>query len=362
MPKKQEKKLEQESEQEEKPEKEPEQEKEEIKEEPVKEEKPNEEPKQEDSFKIKDLAGVGPTSLKKLKDAGYSDLMALAIANPLTVVEQVEIGEGTARKIIIEARKKLKMSFVTGVDVLEKEKTVGRITTGSKALDSLLGGGVETQSITEFYGKFSVSKTQVAFQLAVNAQLPVEKGGLGGDVIFIDTEATFKPMRVIQIAKSMGLDEQEVLKNIKVARAYSSDHQVLLIDKIPELIEKENLNVKLIIIDSLTGLFRADYVGRGTLAGRQQKLNVLVHALQRLGDRYNAAIYVTNQVMAKPDTFFGDPTKPIGGHVLAHASGARVYVRKAKGEKRIARLMDSAYLPDREIVFAVTESGIGDAE
>jgi DNA repair protein RadA len=314
------------------------------------------------AMKIEDIPGVGPTTTKKLKEAGYNDFMGLALINPSALAEQVEIGEPTARKIINTVRSKLKMTFISGIDVLEKEKDIGQITTGSKALDALIGGGVETQAITEGFGKFGVSKTQIAFQLAVNVQFPKDKGGLGAQVIFIDTEGTFKPMRVMQIAKAKGLDPNEVLKNIKVGRAYSSDHQLLLVEKIPEIIEKEKLNVKLIIIDSLTGLFRSDYVGRGTLAERQQKLNVLMHTLQRLSDRYNAAIYVTNQVMARPDTFFGDPTQPIGGHVVGHAATYRLYLRKAKGDKRIARLIDSPNLPDGETVFRITESGVEDAE
>lgn len=316
----------------------------------------------EKGMKIEDIPGVGPTTTKKLKEAGYTDFIGLALVNPSALAAQVDIGEPTARKIINTVRSKLKMTFITGVDMLEKQKNIGQITTGSKALDALIGGGVETQAITEGFGKFGVSKTQIAFQLAINAQLPKEKGGLGGHVIFIDTEGTFKPMRIMQIAKEKGLDPDKILKNIRVGRAYSSDHQLLLVEKIPEIIEKENLNVKLIIIDSLTGLFRSDYIGRGTLAERQQKLNVLMHTLQRLSDRYNAAIYVTNQVMARPDTFFGDPTQPIGGHVVGHAATYRLYLRKAKGDKRIARLIDSPNLPDGETVFRITEKGVEDAE
>lgn len=159
--------------------------------------------------------------------------------------------------------------------------------------------------------------TQVGFQLAVNVQKPVEQGGLGGSVIFVDTEHTFRPERVAQVAEAAGLDTRQILNNIFVARAENSDHQMLLIDKAEETILKNN--VKLIIIDSITSQFRADYVGRGALGDRQQKLNKHVHTLQKLADKYNLAVYVTNQVMDDPGMLFGDPTKPIGGHVLAHA-------------------------------------------
>ncbi|MEM3654882.1 MAG: DNA repair and recombination protein RadA [Candidatus Micrarchaeia archaeon] len=200
--------------------------------------------------------------------------------------------------------------------------------------------------------------TQVGFQLAVNVQKPEGQGGLGGKVLFIDSEATFRPERIRQIAEAQGMDPDQVLKNIHVARAMNSDHQILLIEKADELIKKEN--IKLIIVDSLTSQFRSDYVGRGALGERQQKLNRHIRALQRLADTYNVAVYITNQVMDNPAILFGDPTTPIGGHVLAHQSTYRVYVRRGKEEKRIARLIDSPNMPEGECVFKVTPEGIRD--
>ncbi|MDD5337068.1 MAG: DNA repair and recombination protein RadA, partial [Candidatus ainarchaeum sp.] len=200
--------------------------------------------------------------------------------------------------------------------------------------------------------------SQVAFQLAVNVQRPRDQGGLGGKAIFIDTESTFRPERIVQIAEAQGMNPEEVLKNIYTQRAENSDHQMLLAERAEALI-KEN-NVKLLIVDSLTSHFRADYIGRGALSDRQQKLNKHIHLLQRLADNYNLAIYVTNQVMDNPAIMFGDPTTPIGGHVLAHAATYRVYVRKSKEDKRIARLVDSPNLPDGERIFKVTTEGLKD--
>jgi DNA repair protein RadA len=317
------------------------------------------EKEKDEELEIESLSGVGETTAKKLRDAGFNDLMAIATTPPTTLAEICEIGEATARKMIIEARKKLKMGFISGEEMLKKQGDILRITTGSKALDTLLGGGVPTQAITEAYGPFGASKTQLGFQLCVNVQLPREKGGLNASAVFIDTEATFRPMRIMEMAKAVGLEPKEALNKIKVARAYSSDHQILLAEKIPDLIN-EGIPIKLIVVDSLTALFRAEYIGRGTLADRQQKLNQHIHFLQRLADRYNLAIYVTNQVMAKPDIFFGDPTAPIGGHVLAHSSTYRIYLRKAKGDKRVARMIDSPDLPEGEVIFRITNEGIRD--
>ncbi len=220
---------------------------------------------------------------------------------------------------------------------------------------------VEVEDNHNFIGGFKpvlLHNSQLGFQLVVNAQRPPEQGGLGGGVLFVDSEATFRPDRIVQMAEAQGMDPQTVLKNIQVARAENSDHQIILLEKAEETIEKNN--IKLIVIDSLTSHFRSDYIGRGALSERQQKLNKHVHMLQKLAERYNLAVYVTNQVMDNPGILFGDPTTPIGGHVLAHMSTYRLYVRKSKDDKRIARLVDSPNLPEGEAVFRVTPGGLSD--
>ncbi len=325
------------------------------------EEKDDKKAVEPEDLKIEDLPGVGPKTAEKLIDAGFTDLMALATAPVAEVASAADIGDATARKIVNEARSRLNMNFLTGIELMEKNKTMGYITTGSKELDNLLGGkGIETQSITEFFGAFGSGKTQAGLQLAVNVQLPKSQGGLDGDVVWIDTENTFRARRVEELARHRGLDPKEVLSRIHVARAFSTDHQMLLAEKIPDLIEKDKRPIKLIVVDSLTSLFRAEYVGRGTLADRQQKLNKHLHLLQRLADRYNIAVFVTNQVIARPDVFFGDPTTAAGGHVIGHGCTYRIYLRKSRGDKRIARLIDSPCLPDGECIFRVTEKGIED--
>ncbi|MBU5678385.1 MAG: DNA repair and recombination protein RadA [Candidatus Aenigmatarchaeota archaeon] len=313
----------------------------------------------EEEKELLELPGVGPKAAEKLIKAGYRSLMSIATASAGEIAAACELGEATAQKIIDAARKKLKMGFETAETILEKRKRIYKITTGSKALDELLGGGIETQAITEAYGAFGSGKSQLAMQLAVNVQLPESEGGLEGACVFIDTESTFRPERIEQIAKALNLDAKNVLKNIYVGKAFNSDHQMLLAEKAKELIEEKN--VKLLIVDSLTSHFRADYSGRGELASRQQKLNRHLHTLQRIADTYNIAVYVTNQVMARPDVLFGDPTMAIGGHVVGHAAMFRLYLRKGKDNKRIARLIDSPYLPEGEAVFKIDEKGIRDA-
>jgi len=261
-------------------------------------------------------------------------------------------------KAQIVARNAMDMGFSTGSELVKKRTTIERLSTGAEDLDGLLGGGVETQSISEAYGAFGSGKSQIAMQLAVNVQLPKKDGGLNGDVVFIDTENTFRPERITQMAEARGINPKKILDRIMVARAYTSDHQMLLVDKVDELINRQGKNIRLVIVDSLMSLFRSEYAGRGTLAVRQQKLNRHLHALQRLADKHNLVVYVTNQVQSKPDVFFGNPTAAIGGHILGHASQFRVYLRRGKAGKRIARLVDSPCLPEGEAIFKITEKGI----
>jgi DNA repair protein RadA len=302
------------------------------------------EPKPE--IALEDLPGIGAATAEKLREAGYTDLMELAVASPGDVAEAAEIGTASAQKIIGEARRKADVGgFESGTSLLERRKKLGRVTTNSKALDELLGGGVETQAITEFSGEFGSGKTQLAHQIAVDIQLPPAQGGLEGEVVYIDTESTFRPERIVDMSKALGLDPAETLSHIHVARAFNSNHQMLLVQKAQELAREKR--IRLLVVDSLTAHFRAEYLGRAELAPRQQLLNKHLHELLRFGDTYNAAVVVTNQVSARPDILFGDPTRPIGGNIVAHAA-----------TYRIARLIDSPNLPEGEAVFSLSTEGI----
>lgn len=320
-----------------------------------------EEPKKTKEAKtktIEDLPGIGPTSADKLHEAGFKTLESIAVASTGELIDAAGIGEGTAKKAIISARNSLKMGYESADKIMKRREKITRLTTGSTELDNLIGGGLETQAITECYGKFGSGKSQLAFQLAVNVQLPIDKGGLNGPCLFVDTESTFRPERIVQIAEGLDLDPQKVLKNIFVSKAYNAEQQMLTSEKANEIVEEKN--IKLIIIDSLTSRFRSEYTGRGTLADRQQKLNKHMHTLLRWAELYNIPIYVTNQVMSNPALLFGDPTTPIGGNIVGHASAFRIYLRKSKGEKRIARLVDSPSMPEAECLFRVTEKGVHD--
>ena len=324
-------------------------------------EKEEEEKKDSGELKLTDLPGIGATTAAKLEESGYGDLMSLAVMTPADLSAIADMTEATARKAISAARKMLHLEFEDATEYLKKRESVVKITTNSNNLNALLGGGVETRAITEAYGAFGSGKSQLAHQLAVNVQLPAEKGGANGKAIWLDTESTFRPERIRQMCTALGLDFQKTLKNIFVARVFNSDHQILLVDKVIDLIKKGE-PIKLIIIDSITAHFRAEFTGRGQLADRQQKINKHLHNLMRLAESQNLAVYITNQVMADPAMMFGDPTKAVGGNILAHASTYRIYLRRGKKNSRIAKMIDSPNLPEGECVFFISENGLQDEE
>jgi DNA repair protein RadA len=253
----------------------------------------------------------------------------------------------------------LEKEFVTADSALEKRKAMLRCSTGSRALNELLLGGIETQAVTEFYGEFGSGKSQICHTLCARATQPVEAGGLDGGVIYIDTEGTFRPERLNQIARARALEPSHVLKNVAICKIYNSSHLELIVKDIGKYIN--DFKAKLVIIDSIISLHRAEFPGRGTLADRQQRLNSILHKLIRLSEIFNIAIVITNQVQSSPDTFFGDPTKAAGGNVLGHASTYRIYLKKS-GENRVARMIDSPYHPYSDARFTLNEKGADDLE
>ena len=342
------------------------------------------------STELQDLPGVGPATAEKLRDSGFDDFQGIAVASPGELSNTADIGESTAADIITAARDAADIGgFESGATVLERREQIGKLTWGVSEVDGLLGGGVETQSITEVYGEFGSGKSQVTHQLVVNVQLPREHGGLEGSAMFIDSEDTFRPERIDDMVRGLdneiiedtmvlhdvaGEDEADadddallealvsaILDKIRVAKAFNSNHQILLSERAQDIASEsqdDEFPIRILCVDSLTAHFRAEYVGRGELAERQQKLNKHLHDLMRVGDLNNTAVLVTNQVSANPDSFFGDPTQPIGGNILGHTSTFRIYLRKSKGNKRIVSLEDAPNLADGEAVMRVTDAGV----
>ncbi len=309
-----------------------------------------------EKMSVTDLPGVGAATAEKLEQAGYRDLLSIAVATIGELVEAAGVTEAVGRRMINAARDSLKMGFESGIEVLQRRQMVNKISTGSQNFDTIMGGGFETGSITECFGEYGSGKTQIGHILCVKAL----KENPEAYAVYIDTENTFRPERIQQLALGAGLDPEDALQRIMVARAYNSDHQMLLTEKVESLISEQGKNVSLLVVDSLTSHFRAEFIGRGTLAERQQKLNRHMHALSKIASTQNLLVYVTNQVMAKPDQFFGDPTTAIGGHIVAHASTFRIYLRKGRKGTRVAKLVDAPNLADAEAAFEVTEAGLRD--
>lgn len=305
---------------------------------------------------LEDLSGVGPSTSEKLYEAGFDSIESVATSTAPELSAAGNLGEKSALKIIRSAREAADMGYERATDVMTRRKEIGRISMGSEELDEMLGGGVETQAITEAFGEFGSGKTQIAHQISVDTQLPPEEGGVDGSVVYIDTENTFRPERIKEMAEHRGMDPEQVLENIFVARASTTDHQMLLAEKAEDMAKEDG--IRLLVVDALMSLFRTEYVGRGALAERQQKLGKHLAALQKASEMHNIAVFVTNHVQSDPNSFFGDPTKPIGGHVLGHAATARVYIKKSKKNTRNARLMDHPCLPPGSAKFQICEEGI----
>ncbi|MHA2315787.1 MAG: DNA repair and recombination protein RadA [Candidatus Hermodarchaeia archaeon] len=306
------------------------------------------------------LDGVGPAMTSKLRSAGLTTVEAIAVTPPREIAKKTGIGFNTVLNIVVAARKSACVDFITAEELWKKRQNMLKCSTGSKNLDELLGGGIETQAMTEFIGEYGVGKTQICLMLCVMAQLPLEKGGLDGNVVYLDTEGTFMPERVFEIANALGLDPHETLGNIFLARAYNSSHQCLLTDNLFKFCPEND--IKLVVVDSMIGHFRGEYIGRENLSERQQTLNSQLHKLLRLTEAFNLPVIVTNQVQANPAQFFGDPNKPAGGHVMAHACTHRVYLRRGSKGTRLAKVIDSPYLPENSTRFKITEKGIEDVQ
>lgn len=306
--------------------------------------------------------GIPAADITKLKQSGIFTVPGIHMQCKKDLANIKGLSEAKVDKIVEAARKMCDSGFVNGVACMQQRKRVVKITTGSTALDQLLGGGIESMSITEAFGEFRTGKTQIAHTLCVTCQLPNSMGGGNGKAIFVDTEATFRPERIKPIAERFGLDPEAALENILVARAYTHEHQAHLLSMVAAKMAEDQFSI--LIVDSITALFRVDFSGRGELAERQQKLGKMLSNLIKTAEEFNVAVYITNQVVADPggaSMFIADPKKPIGGHILAHASTTRLSLRKGRGDQRICKIYDSPSLPEVECAFSITEQGITDA-
>jgi len=308
--------------------------------------------------------GIAAGDVKKLKAAGFLTVESIAYAPSKSLQVIKGISEAKAAKLLQAASTMVPLGFTTATEFLQQREEIIHLTTGSKELDKLLGGGIETGSITEIFGEFRTGKTQLCMTLCVTCQLSLEQGGGEGKALYVDTEGTFRPQRLVSIAKKYGLTPQDVLDNVAYARAYNTDHQSKLLVQAAGILSESRY--ALLVVDSSTALYRTDYSGRGELSARQMHLARFLRSLMRIADEYGVAVVITNQVVAQVDgsagMFNADPKKPIGGNIMAHASTTRLSLRKGRGNQRICKVYDSPCLPEADAMFTINEDGIGDAE
>jgi len=306
--------------------------------------------------------GIAAADVKKLMAAGFYTVESVVYAPKKKLMEIKGVSEQKADKIQLEAMKLVPTGFTTATEMHLKRSQIIQITTGSKELDKLLNGGFETGSITELFGEFRTGKSQLCHTIAVTCQLPIDNGGAEGKCLYIDTEGTFRPERLLAVAERFGLQGNDVLDNVAYARAYNSDHQLTLLTQAAAMMSESRYAV--VVVDSATALYRTDYSGRGELSSRQMHLAQFLRTLLRLADEFGVAVVITNQVVAQVDggaMFQADPKKPIGGNIMAHASTTRISLRKGRGEQRVAKIYDSPCLPEGEATFAINPDGVGDA-
>lgn len=313
---------------------------------------------------IEQLEGNGITmnDIKKLKAEGFHTVESIAYTPKKNLLLVKGISEAKADKISQEASKAVPLGFTTASEFHNRRSELICLTTGSKQLDTLLGGGIETGSITEVFGEFRTGKSQLCHTLAVTCQLPIDMGGGEGKCLYIDTEGTFRPVRLVSIAQRYGLNPDDCLDNVAYARAYNAEHQLQLLNLAAQMMAESRFS--LLIVDSIMSLYRTDYSGRGELSARQSHVAKYMRTLQRLADEFGIAVVITNQVVAQVDgsasMFNPDPKKPIGGNIIAHSSTTRLSFKKGRAEQRICKIYDSPCLPESECVFAIYEDGIGD--
>eukprot|EP00388_Colpodella_angusta_P022891 GDKJ01058513.1.p1 GENE.GDKJ01058513.1~~GDKJ01058513.1.p1 ORF type:complete len:364 (+),score=73.53 GDKJ01058513.1:55-1146(+) len=307
--------------------------------------------------------GVNVSDIQKLKAGGYCTVLSIIQATKRELCNLKGLSEAKVEKIVEAARSiESATSFITGNEFLLKRANVLKVSTGCQAFDTILQGGIESMAITEMFGEARTGKTQLCHTLCVTAQLPIEMNGGNGKVCYIDSEGTFRPEKISRIAERFGLSGEAVLDNIMYARAYTSEHQYELLKVAAARMIDDRFS--LLIMDSIMSLFRVDFSGRGELSERQQMLGKMLSRLQKMSEQFNIAVVITNHVMSDPAaglTFVPNPSKPVGGHVLGHASTHRLSLRKGKGDQRVVKVYDSPSMAEGECVFSIADNGVVDA-
>ncbi len=308
--------------------------------------------------------GIPAADIKKLIEGGVHTVESLAHKSKKELCEIKGISDAKVEKLQQVAWGVVPMGFTTATVIAENQAEKIMVTTGCKDVDTILEGGLEAGSITEIYGEYRCGKTQFCHTLAVTCQKEVDMGGGEGKCLYIDTEGTFRPQRLQQIAEAHGLCPESVLENVAYARAHTTAHQNQLLVAAASMMAETRFS--LVIVDSATALYRTEYNGRGELSSRQVSLGRFLRNLQRLADEFGVAVVVTNQVVAAnldgASMFAGPSLKAVGGNIMAHATTTRLWFKKGRGENRMVKIISSPYLPERDAQFGIQDGGITDAK
>ncbi len=314
---------------------------------------------EEGAAELEDLAGVGSATAEKLRRAGIATVRDLAAVSARELEGLSELSDGKAEEVSRRAREAVFPKVLSAREYMEKRRSMPRLTTGSKNLDRLLCGGLEP-GITELIGAYGTGKTQICLQACLTVQLTPNRGGLDGAAFYIDTEDTFKPERLEEIARGIGLEDDRALDRVFGFRAINSDHQFEGLRLAQEYVRERG--VKVLIVDSLTAHFRNEYQGRENLVSRQQRLNAFIHQLQRLATLHDLIVLVTNQILDVPEVIPGvKPMRPVGGNVVAHGSTFRLWLERSKGRTRV-NIIDSPKHPKWSTYVALSEGGVVDVD
>lgn len=307
--------------------------------------------------------GISTADISKLQESGLHTIESIAFQTKSQLINDSGISNNQADKIIDTVSSIFHIGFSLASSYYQQRRNLIYIQTGSTVLDSILGGGIESNSVTEVFGDFRSGKTQLCYTLAVTCQLLNQDHQSIRKCLWIDSESTFRTERLIPIADRFHLDSQEVMNNIVWAKAYNTDHQSQLLAKASELMTQSNFS--LLIVDSVTNLYRTDYCGKDELNNCQIHLSKFLRKLRQLADEFKIAVLITNQVESQVDggfTIFNSYIKPIHGNITGQFSQTRLYLQKGMGQTRKCQIYQSPSLPQEEASFAITNIGISDID
>ena len=315
-------------------------------------------------FSVTQLEGVGAMTEKKLTEFGVSSIIDICIRGAAEVAEITGVAKSKADNWVFKSQKILeeagliRRTDMGTVELLEYQENYDTLPCKCDDIDKLISGGVKPEAIYEVYGEFGSGKTQFCNSLTVEA-INAEK-----NVIWIDCEDTFRPQRIIEILKAREYveDREEALQYLeRISYYYTPNTEQLMgtINSLSSILAEKKPRV--IILDGAVGQFREEFLGRGTLAARQNQIARMMTHLKNISFYFRTTIIFTNQVQSDPAVMFGDPIKPIGGNIVGHASTYRIYFKKA-GKKRIARMVDSPEHPMADAEFLLNNKGVDNLE